>query len=111
MLVSKNNTIAINDVVSLKLTSGEEIVGRVTAVEDGITITKPIHIVAVMQPNGQAAIQFAPFLYSAPEDANFHFTAAKLALAPIKARADITKNYLEATSSIALPPKNGLVLP
>lgn len=112
MLISKNESaVAVADIVTLRLVSGEEIVGKVTAIDaTSVTITKPIHILAMMTPQG-AQVQFAPFLFSVLEDSGFRFEFSKLVLNPIKTGPDIKKNYIAATSPIVQPNAPGLLVP
>jgi hypothetical protein len=117
VLIEKKS-VSVNDVATIRLNSGEEIVGRVTAISfenNQITLTKPIHVLAQMvrQDDGSvaAAIQFAPFLYSVLESSSFVFDFAKLALAPIRTNPDVTQSYLAATSSLAMPQTPGLLRP
>ncbi|RYF08874.1 MAG: hypothetical protein EOO77_24855, partial [Oxalobacteraceae bacterium] len=63
MLFENTDKISIGDITSVRLTSGEELVGKVISISDrSLTLTKPIHILAGMQPNGSIGIQFAPFM-------------------------------------------------
>lgn len=114
MLISKNAP-AVGDVTVLRLTSGEEVVGKVVETNLGaITITKPVVLIAQMVQMGpgqppQAQLQFAPFMVGAEEADSFSFAKDRLTVAPLKARQDIASNYLQATTGLAMPAKPGLL--
>lgn len=94
-----------NDVVTLRLISGEEIVGRLALTEDKtITkITKPIVVAIQMLPGNQASLAFMPFLASTDEDSSISFPNHALTVLPQKTRADVASKYIQATSSIEIP--------
>lgn len=118
-MLIQNRSLKVGDVASLKLITGDEVIGRV--VEQGpsaITLAKPIHLMMQMVQTApgmppQAALQFAPFMVGAPEDGNFTFEQTKLLVHPVPAREDVAKNYTAATSSIvpatAMPGAAGLI--
>ncbi|RYD54688.1 MAG: hypothetical protein EOP83_21970 [Verrucomicrobiaceae bacterium] len=115
-MLIENKALSVNDIATVRLVSGEEIVGRVTAIRDSsITITKPVHVLArmVQQDDGSvgAQIQFAPFMYSVAEAASFEFDFKKLALAPIKTNTDVATSYRAMTSDIVQPKAPGLLIP
>lgn len=109
MLISKNSGPAVGDVASLRLVTGEEIIGKVVENDlTSITITKPILLAVQMvqsSPNAQpqAALQFAPFMVGAEEGDNFLILKDKLLVAPMKARKDVASNYIQATTGLAVP--------
>lgn len=109
-MLIQNKSLQIGDVANIRLTNGEEIIGKLVAEESTtITLTKPILLVAQMMPNGQAALQFAPFMVGSDEDSKYVFSRAAFSVAPMKARKEIADNYLQATSSI-VPAGAGLVV-
>jgi hypothetical protein len=60
MLIEKS--INANDIVTLKLISGEEIIARVVELDSNtVTITKPLVMNLSMDESGRPAIQMLPF--------------------------------------------------
>ena len=92
--------------IDLPVASGGKLVDQDSS---SITLTKPILLVAQMMPNGQAALQFAPFMVGTDEDNKYVIARSALSVLPMKARKEIADNYLQATSSI-VPAGAGLVV-
>lgn len=112
MLISAAKKPSTGEVVVFKLVSGEEVVGKVTDITaDAVTITKPILLVAQMMPNGQAALNFAPFMVGAEEAGNYRFNLDRLVCGPMTPRQDISSNYLKATTGLDIPGTQGLLKP
>lgn len=114
-MLIENKSLSVNDIATVRLTSGEEIVGRVTAIrDDSISLTKPVHVLARMVQGEDGAvaaqIQFAPFMYSVAESSSFEFNHAKLSLTPIKSNPDVAASYRSATSEIVQPKSPGLLI-
>ena len=85
------------DTVSFKLSSGEEIVGRLDKEEDkGYTLHKPMVLVA--QPEG---LGLAPFMFSVSPDAKFVLQATSVSCIA-KTQDDIAKQYVQTTTGIAV---------
>lgn len=112
MLIGKvKEEVKVGDVAALRLVTGEEIIGKVSAY-DGytISISKPVQIQIQMVAPNQAGITFAPFMVSVEEDGDFSFViASSLSLLPKKARADLTANYLKATTGLDIPATPGII--
>lgn len=99
MIVSKQ--ISQNEVTSVRLTTGEELVGRFVSQDDTtITLNKVISIQLVPMGNGQAGISLAPFMASVPDDGQQTFFKTALVCLPQKTRKEVADRYLEATGSI-----------
>ena len=81
-------------IVTVKLVTGDEVVGKLTEISDGVSITKPICI--AMSPNGLA---FVPFMLGAPEDATIEFKTSQV-VACVEARKEIRDVYIQSTSGI-----------
>lgn len=113
MLIPKiQQQVEIGDIAVFRLTSGEELIGKVTSHSaDAITLTKPIVIQMQMVGPQQADVGIAPFMIGAEEDGNFTFPKTALTVVPIKARAEIVNTYLRATSPIEIPQTSGLLVP
>lgn len=104
MLIQKSSAVEINDVVTVKLSSGEEVIGKlIEKTIDSIFLAKPVQI--VMQPisQKQMGLAFHPVLGSVGE-VTMQFPLANLAIRPVKTNEDVTRNYIQATSGILTPP-------
>ena len=104
MLIQKSSVIEINDIVTIKLSSGEEIIGKLTEkTTDTISLAKPVQI--VMQPIGpkQMGLAFHPVLGSVGE-VTMQFSLANLAIRPVRTGDDVMRNYIQATSGLVTPP-------
>ena len=98
--MKKRNSPEINDIVTLKLISGEEIVGKlVQKTADAVFLAKPVQI--VMQPvtPKQMGLAFHPVLGSV-EHETLQFPLAGMAIRPLKTGDDVSRNYLQATTGL-----------
>ena len=83
--------------MSLKLSSGEEIVARLEDETDTkFTLHKPM--VLIMQQQG---LGLAPYMYSVSPDAKFSILATTVSCIA-KTESDIAKQYTSSTSSIQM---------
>ena len=90
-----------NDVISIRLTTGEELVGRFEEkTATTLVLNKVISIQLVPMGNGQAGISLAPFMASVPDDGKQTFFTSVLVCEPQKTRKEVADRYLEATGSI-----------
>jgi hypothetical protein len=104
MLIQKSNVVEINDIVTIKLSSGEEIVGKlVEKTIESISLAKPVQI--IMQPVGpkQMGLAFHPVLGSVGE-VTMQFSLTNLAIRPVKTGDDVMRNYIQATSGLVTAP-------
>jgi hypothetical protein len=87
----------VGDTVSFKLSSGEEIIGRLEA-EDakGYTVHKPMVLIAQQQGLG-----LAPFMFSVSPESKFVLQATSVSCVA-KTEAEIGKQYTSQTSSIQM---------
>lgn len=111
MLVNRNNP-NINDVVTIKLVSGEEVVGKlIDRTADAVTISKPIQI--SIQPVGkhQVGLAFLPILGSVSEAAQVQIPMTAMAIRPVKTGDDVTKNYIQATTGLVTAQAGGIITP
>jgi hypothetical protein len=98
MLIENNP--ALNDTVTLKLVSGEEIVGKLVArTIDSVSLAKPVQI--RIEPVGpkQVALAFMPVLGSVHE-ATIQIPLSALSIRPVKTGDDVARNYLQATTGL-----------
>ncbi len=103
MLVSRSKP-EINDIVTIKLNNGEEVVGRLTEFKaDSVILAKPIQI--SIQPIGpkQIGLAFAPFLASAPDTPSVQISFSAMAVRPVKTSDDVARNYTQATTGLVTP--------
>jgi len=83
------------DIVSFKLTSGEEIISRLDKEEDKtFTLHKPM--VLIMQQQGMG---LAPFMFSVSPDGKFHLQANSVACIA-KTEKEIASQYTQQTTGI-----------
>ena len=81
----------IGDVVSLKLSSGEEILGRLESEDtNNYTLKKPMVLIGL-----------APFMFSVSPDGKFVMKANAVSCVA-KTESEISKQYMAQTSGIAL---------
>lgn len=85
------------DIISLKLTSGEELVARLDK-EDASTVTlkKPHMITATQQGLG-----LAPFMFTVSPDAKFKLNNNNV-LCIVKTDDDMAKQYTQSTTGITV---------
>ena len=93
MLIEKKY--AVSDTVSLKLSTGEEIIGRLEEESDTFyKIKKPMAIVM-----GAQGLALAPFMFSTTNDQTFAFDKNKVFTVG-KTLDEISKQYIEQTTGI-----------
>jgi hypothetical protein len=87
----------VGDTVSLKLTSGEEIIARLESEDtNNYTLKKPMVLIA--QEKG---LGLAPFMFSVSPDGKFVMKASAVSCVA-KTEAEIAKQYTSQTSGLAL---------
>lgn len=90
-------TLKPNEVVTLKLNSGEEVVARLKHVEDdSYTLIKPMTF--LMGPQGLGLV---PFVFSAPQDADVVLTKFCVNVM-IKTDDSVAKQYLQQTTGLVI---------
>ena len=107
-MILANSNYEVNDIVTLKLGNGEELVGKITKRTDTeITLVRPL--VFTMHPqNGQAML--VPWLMSInPMGTDPISINRSNILTVTKTMKDIADSYIESTSGIVKAPP-GLVL-
>lgn len=86
-----------NEVVTFKLTSGEEVVGRLKSInDDSYTLIKPMTF--LMGPQGLGLV---PFVFSAPQDADIELTKISVNVM-IKTDESVAKQYLQQTTGLVI---------
>lgn len=85
------------DIVTLKLTSGEELITRFE--EEGpdfIKVSKPLALVA-----GGKSLGMIPWVFLASTD-SFKINKHSISMGPVLSKLDAAQQYLEGTTGIAL---------
>lgn len=86
-----------NDVVSIKLTSGEEIVARlVEESTNTVTLSKPLSLTAT-----QTGIGLAPFMFTIDQDSKIKVNNTAI-IAITKTQKETASQYLESTTGITI---------
>ncbi len=87
----------VNDIVTLKILGGDEVIGRLTSIEGGnVTINKP-H--AVMM--GQQGFGLVPYIMTAGPDVKVEFKSEHI-LSVVKTFEGVAKEYIKQTSGIVV---------
>jgi hypothetical protein len=87
----------LGDTVSLKLLSGEEVVGRLeNESKDGYTLVKPLMLTAMQQGVG-----LAPFMFTIDDDAKVEIKATAVTCI-VKTSKDTADSYIQSTTGIAV---------
>ena len=85
----------VGDTVSIKLTSGEELIGRLDEEStDTFVLSKPLMVVA-----GQQGLGLAPFMFTVNPDAKFKIKSTSI-VCVIKTADDMAKQYIQSTTGI-----------
>ncbi len=93
MLIQKTHS--VGDVVSMKLSTGEEIIGRLEEEsETGYKLKKPFAIVM-----GQQGLALAPFMFSTANDQSMTFKHTNVMTVGITIE-EISKQYVQQTTGI-----------
>ncbi len=104
MLIDRGTTINVSDIVTVKLISGEEIVGKVIErTIDSFFLGKPVQISIQPVNQTQVGLAFLPVLGSCPETASIQIPLTAMAIRPVKTGDDVKRSYIQATSDIVTP--------
>ena len=96
--------IKINEVVSIKLNSGEELITRVKEVTDAyLIITEPVSVAP-----GPQGMGLVPSLFTAKPDGEFTLNRNSIAVI-CETEYNIKTKYTEAVSGLKVPEKKILV--
>lgn len=88
----------IGDVITLKLTSGEEVVGRLQDNQDhkSVYIKKPVTFMM-----GAQGLGLVPFAFSAPQDVTISFPE-NVIICKFKTDQIVAKQYIQQTTGLTL---------
>jgi hypothetical protein len=102
MLIAKG--VDIGDIVTVKLVSGEEIVGRLQErTIDSIYLVKPLTINIQPVSQQEVGLSFCPVLGSVEQEMTLQLPLHGLSIRPVKTNADVTANYIRLTTSLLTP--------
>ena len=91
-----NQTVSANDVITIRLISGEEIIAKFVSEESTtFTLSKPL----MLANNGQAMV-LTPFLMTAERIDAVPFLKTALVIPPTKTQAKVKASYIEFTTGI-----------
>jgi hypothetical protein len=94
MLLDK--TLKENDVVSIKLTSGEEVIAKYISEDEKVyNLFRP-----VVLAQGPQGVQLAPYVMTADKNEHMSFLKTAVVTAPAKTQPNVANSYLELTSGI-----------
>ena len=105
MLIQKK--VDVNDIVAVKLNTGEELIGRIVA-QNPLELTKPVVLGMQQQQNPQTGqvevgMGFAPFMLGIPDDGNIILEQGSY-ITMVKARDEIKQAYIKSTTGLEVPP-------
>lgn len=84
-----------NDVISIKLSSGEEIVGKLLEdKEQYLVLSKPLSLTAT--PEGMG---LAPFMFTVDPESKFQINKANI-ICVTKTQSDMASNYIQSTTGL-----------
>lgn len=110
MLITAPKTIEPNAIISCKLQSGQEIVGKVVTIDPtSVTLAKPLVVDITMdQRTGQVAIAMTPgFMLGVDWEQTVSINRSHIT-AMLPAAEAIKKNYVTSTTNLVMP-NSGLV--
>jgi hypothetical protein len=110
-MLSIKNSYGVDDIVSIKLTNGDEIIGKCVFVDDKtITVTKPLLMVLGQDPNtGRPGISMAPFwMLGADPTSNYTINHSQI-ICTLKSNSDASKGYIAQTTGLTIPSGGGLI--
>lgn len=103
MLLNLKKSTKPGDVVAFKLLTGLEIIGKLVSSNDkGFVLDRPVVLQMAPGQGGQAHVTFGPFMIGCELENEYEIDYAKVLFPPVPAREDAAKQYLQATTGIAL---------
>jgi hypothetical protein len=86
-----------NDVISLKLSSGEELIGRLAEEkDDSLILEKPLCLTATRDGMG-----LAPFMFTVNQENKFQFRKTGI-VCIAKTEVEMARNYIQSTTGIQI---------
>lgn len=106
MLINKAKY-AVNDIVTLRLSNGDEIVGKLIEVSDtSITLERPRQVQYIPTNNGLGLI---PCVFSVDPDTTFEFNRTHILLIA-ETMQQMAEHYIQTTTGIAPVTKGKIVV-
>ncbi len=103
-MIIKKTSINLNDIVSFRLVTGEEIVAKfIEVTSDEVVVSQPFQAQIQQAANGQLGIAFGDYFTTAKSTDRFSFKLSSLINPPSLSNDDITSGYKKATSPIIQP--------
>ena len=105
MLVDNEIQIQKDDVVCIKLSSGDEVIGKVVEnLKTAFTLSKPRQMILTSNPDnpGQAYIAFAPYMVGISDTEKVNIYSSQI-VTIMKASNDASSNYIKSTTGIEIP--------
>lgn len=103
MLLNLNSAPSNGDIIAIKLINGEEILAKLVSVEGSkYNLSRPVILVLTPTGGGQGQVAFAPFMLGVDLESEITIDESKMVTNPVKARSDAAKQYIQATTGIAL---------
>lgn len=85
------------DTVSMKLTSGEEVIAKLEKEDtNGVTVSKPLMVAATQQGLG-----LAPFMFTIGQESKINLNTSNV-LCIVKTDDEMAKQYISNTTGIAV---------
>lgn len=86
-----------NDVISIKLTSGEELVAKLVSEDTSVvTISKPLSLTATQQGMG-----LTPFMFTVDPETKFKINQTSI-VCIVKTLEEMASNYIQSTTGLKI---------
>lgn len=103
----------INDIVGVKLLSGDEIIGKIVERSiDSISLAKPIMVQPHQVGPTNVALAYLPAMVTANPYATIQVPFSGMSIRPVKCNEGVTKQYYEMTTGLvqATPEQTSSIL-
>lgn len=102
--------ISVGDVVSIRLITGEEIIGYLIEETPSQTcLRKPMILQMHKMPDGSIGLGFSPTMVSAGDNDHVTVMSTSMVYRAAKTQSEIKDHYIKATSGILTPSAGGLI--
>jgi len=101
MLIEKRSLVQVGDIVTVKLLSGEEIVGKlVEQTTETVILAKPVTITLQAVSDKQMGLSFMPVLGSVEPDVTLTLPVAAMAIKPVATGSNVKSSYIQTTTGL-----------
>ena len=105
-MLLKLNTLNPNDIVAIKVVSGDEILAKLIEITtNGVKISKPLQLIIMTQ----GSVGMIPYMVGIDDESKLFINNDKIILMG-KARPDAASQYIENTTGLVTPGKSKLKL-